>query len=109
MGFGLRACVLRLINVRLGFEVVDADLGDVLLGLFISTAILQCKPDTAADRSYLNTQVRMQEHLELKVLSTLVLHLQRRPQPFLAESDTVHQTKLVGPRLTEVIAEHGVG
>lgn len=51
----------------------------------------------------------MQEYLELKVLTTLVLHLQRRPQPFLAESDTVHQTKLVGPRLTEVIAEHCMG
>lgn len=111
MGFGLRACVLRLVNVRLGLEVVNADLGDVLFRS-AQTDTVVILPSLLLPpwmQPYLNTQVRMQQHLELKVLATLVLHLQRRPQPFLAERDTVHQTKLVRPRLAELIAEHRMG
>lgn len=50
----------------------------------------------------------MQQHLELKVLAALVLHLQRRPQSFLAESDAVHKPKLKRPCLAEVLTEHRV-
>lgn len=48
----------------------------------------------------------MQQYLELKVLATLVLHLQCRSQPFLAKRNAIHETKLEGPCLAEVIAEH---
>lgn len=50
----------------------------------------------------------MHQNLKLKVLTTLVLHLQRRSQSLLAQGDTIHQTKLVRPRLAEVISQHRV-
>lgn len=50
----------------------------------------------------------MHQNLKLKVLTTLVLHLQRRSQSLLAQCDTIYQTKLILPRLAEVIAQHRV-
>lgn len=50
----------------------------------------------------------MRKDLELKVLLSLVAHLQSRLQGVPCEGDTVHQTELVRPRLTELLTQHGV-
>lgn len=96
----MRGCVLNLVDVGLGFEVVDADLGDVL---FLSVSAQSQCADVAG--THLNTQIGMHQDLELKVLATVVLHLQRRSQSFLAQGDAVHERKLVWPRLAEVLAK----
>lgn len=47
----------------------------------------------------------MHQDLELKVLATIVLHLQRCSQSLLAQRDAVHERELVWPRLAESLAQ----
>jgi len=51
----------------------------------------------------------MHQHLEVKRLRALVLHLQRRLQTVPGQGDAVHEPKLERPRLAELVAQHGVG
>lgn len=55
--------------------------------------------------THLDTQIGMHQDLELKVLATVVLHLQRRSQTLLAQRDTVHERELVWPRLAGFLAQ----
>lgn len=58
--------------------------------------------------TYFDVQIRMHQNLKVKVLTALVLHLQRRLQAVLRQGHTVHQTKFIRPRLLELGTEHGV-
>lgn len=75
MAFGVGGCVLDLVDVDLGFEVVDADLGDVL---FWSVKWPKPIRICSLNPTHLNAQIGMHQDLELKVFATVVLHLQRR-------------------------------
>lgn len=55
--------------------------------------------------THLNTQISMHQDLELKILATVVLYLQRRSQSLLAQRDAVHERELVWPRLAGFIAQ----
>lgn len=50
----------------------------------------------------------MHEDLELKVLSTLIAHLQLSLQRGLCQSDTVDKSKFVRPSFAELLAQHGM-
>lgn len=59
-------------------------------------------------KTHLNAQISVQQNLEFEVLLALVLHLQGGFETLLGQGDTVHQTKLVRPRLLELFAQHRV-
>lgn len=50
----------------------------------------------------------MHQNLEFKVLLALIGDLERGPKRILAQSDAVHQSKLVRPCLPEIVAQHGM-
>jgi hypothetical protein len=50
----------------------------------------------------------MHQHLELKVLAPLVLHVQGGLEAILGEGDAVDETEFIRPRLAEVLAQHGM-
>lgn len=58
-------------------------------------------------RSYLNSQIRVQQHLELERLLALVPHVHHRLQTLGTERDAVHQTEIVRPIFAEVLWECG--
>ena len=58
------------------------------------------------NKTHINTQIRMHQNLELKVLSTLILHLQRRPQSLFVQRNAVHKVEFIRPRLAELLAQH---
>lgn len=55
--------------------------------------------------THINSEVRMQQHLELEALASGVVHIQHRLQPILAQRHAIHQPELVGPRLFRFRAE----
>ena len=93
-------CVLGFVDVRLRLEVLDADFRDILL------LIRDCRISLRKMGAHLHIEIRVHEHLELKVLLALILHLQRSPQTLLGESDTIHETKLKRPGLLQLVTEH---
>jgi len=58
-----------------------------------------------SNSTHLNIQIGMHQDLELEVLATVVLHLQRRSQSLLAQRDAVHERELMWPRLAEFLAK----
>lgn len=51
----------------------------------------------------------MHQYLEVKILTTLVLHLERRLQTLLGQSNAIYQPEVVRPCLLEIFCEHGAG
>lgn len=100
----MRGGVAGLVDVGLGFEVLDADVGDILFVL--DTAHSAGK--NVSTGSYLNLQVRVHQDLELEVLFALIRNLQRGRQRILGESNAVDKPKLVRPGLPKLLAQHAV-
>ena len=48
----------------------------------------------------------MHQNLEIKVLTTRILHLQRRPQSLLVQRNAVHKVKFIRPCLAEFLTQH---
>lgn len=59
--------------------------------------------------THVNTQISMHQHLKIKVLGSLILHLERSPETILRKGDTVQQSELIRPCLPELLAQHGMG
>ena len=57
------------------------------------------------NKTYLNREVRVQQHLELEALLPLVAHIQHRLQAILAQRHAVHQSELVWPCLLCFLAK----
>lgn len=48
----------------------------------------------------------MHQNLEIKVLATRILHLQRRPQSLLVQRNAVHKVEFIRPCPAEFLTQH---
>lgn len=92
--------VADLVDVGLGLEVLDANIGDVLLKLVATNARQKSR------EPYRNSQVGVHQDLEVEVLLALVRDIQRGRQSILRQGDTVDESELIRPSLLEVLAQH---
>lgn len=100
----MRGGVAGLVDVGLGFEVLDADVGDILFGL---DAAHSAGKDVTMS-AYLHLQVRVHQDLELEVLLALIGHLQRGCQRIFGQSNAVDKPKLIRPSLPKLLAQHAM-
>lgn len=99
-GLGVSGRVADLVDVGLGLEVLDANIGDVLLKLVATNARQKSR------EPYRNSQVGVHQDLEVEVLLALVRDIQRGRQSILRQGDTVDESELIRPSLLEVLAQH---
>lgn len=104
----MSACVAGLVDIGLGLEVLNPNVGDVLYLCEPRKLLATRVRREEKGWGYLHTQVGVHQDLELKVLLALVGDLERGPKRVLGQRDAVHQSKLVRPHLTELLAQHGV-
>jgi hypothetical protein len=105
-GFGMGGGVEGLVDVGLGLEVLDANIGDVL---FVENKSESHQSNVILEgSSYRDVEVCVHQSLEIKVLFAFVADLQCGLQGILCKGDTVNQPKLTRPRLTELLSKHRV-
>lgn len=102
------AGIAGLVDVGLGLEVLDADIGDILTRSALRSVAGPHSIGRPRKQSYLDVQIRVHQDLELKVLFAFICDLQRGFECALGQRDAVNQAKLIWPGLAEFLAQHGV-